>query len=336
VTVVIILLGLLLAASLAFNLGFFGGNSGGASRPTASAAAGEPAPPRVSRGDDDRVKKLEADLEKKRKDVEELKKAQAEVKEELKAARRKLFDHKESEKTGDDLSRARAEVERQASIQLEATRAELATALADIQRLKAGPDEARRRRAQPSTPAPAPARAEEKPVERPPEVVQRVIRELSDVEKERLARLEQQSSNDRKKANELEREVRALKGKIDRIHRESKRVYGDANLARDKFRAVEMRLNRTLLENDLLRRAVQDLEKKSGQHAEHTSLTPEELAASDRTITERHAAEDQAEAEARTRLEAAAPTTLEDAPPAEPPAPEAGETPPPARPSASA
>jgi hypothetical protein len=204
----------------------------------------------------------------------------------------------------------------------------LSTALAEVQRLKAGPDERNRRR-----PA-GPVRTEEKPapVERPPErqeVVQRVIRELSDVERERIARLELQSSNDRKKATELEREVRALRGKIDRIHRESKRVYGDANLARDKFRAVELRLNRTLLESDLLRRAVFELEKKTGQQAEHTSLTPEEVAASDRSISEKHAAEDVAEAEARAKLEAAAPTTGED--PASvvevPAAPEASEVP---------
>jgi hypothetical protein len=158
-------------------------------------------------------------------------------------------------------------------------------------------------------------RTEEKPTERAPEkqeVVQRVIRELSDVEKERIARLEQQSSSDRKKANELDREVRALRGKIDRMHRESKRVYSDANLARDKFRAVEMRLNRTLLESDLARRALKDLEKKTGQHAEHSTLTPEEIDESDRRVKEKHAAEDRAEADARARLEAALPTTGEE------------------------
>ena len=202
-------------------------------------------------------------------------------------------------------------MERHASLQLEATRAELATALAEVQRLKAQSDESRSRRK-------AVERTEEKPAEKPPErqeVVQRVIRELSDVEKERIARLEQQSSNDRKRANELDREVRGLRAKIDRIHRESKRVYSEANLARDKFRAVEMRLNRTLLENDLARRALKDLEKKTGQHAEHSTLTPEEIAESDRRIKEKHAAEDQAEAEARARLEAAQPITGEEAAP---------------------
>jgi TolA-binding protein len=320
VTVVIILLGVALAASLAFNLGFFGGNSGGARRAVPATSGNAPALS-APRADDDRLKKLEADLEKKRRDVEELKKAQVEVREELKAAKKKLFEQKESDRSVEDLTRARAEVERQASIQLEATRAELATALSELQRLKAGPDErGRRRPGAPEVRAPVEKPPERAPEPRPEVVVQRVIRELSDVEKERMARLETQSANDRKKATELEREVRALRGKIDRMHRESKRVYGDANLARDKFRAVELRLNRTLLESDLLRRAVFNLEKKTGQHAEHTSLTPEEVAASDQAVKEKHAAEDLAEAEARARLEAAAPTTGEDAAPTEIPA----------------
>ena len=312
-TALIILLGVALVLSLAFNFGILGSSH---QRPAAPIAGEvEKTPARLERGDD-RPKKLESELEKKKRELDEIKKAHGDLKDELKSAKKRLFEQKEAEKSGDDLTKARAEVEHHASIQLEATRAELATALAEIQRLKAASEEkgARRR---------APERQEEKPVEKLPErqeVVQRVIRELSDLEKERIARLEQQSSNDRKRANELDREVRALKGKIDRIHRESKRVYSDANLARDKFRAVEMRLNRTLLENDLIRRALRDLEKKTGQHAEHTTLTADEIAESDRKITEKHAAEDQAEADARARLEAAQPTTGEE-PPAETVAP---------------
>lgn len=305
-TALIILLGVALVLSLAFNFGILGSSR----RPAAAqvSAEGEKTPARLERGGDERGKKLEAELDKRKKELDDLKKAYGEAKDELKSAKKKLFDQKEAEKNVDDLTKARAEVERHASLQLEATRAELATALAELQRMKAAGEEARTRRRPVE-------RTEEKPAERAPEkqeVVQRVIRELSDVEKERIARLEQQSSSDRKKANELDREVRALRGKIDRMHRESKRVYSDANLARDKFRAVEMRLNRTLLESDLARRALKDLEKKTGQHAEHSTLTPEEIAESDRRVKEKHAAEDRAEAEARARLEAALPTTGEE------------------------
>jgi chromosome segregation ATPase len=307
VTVLIILLGVGLAISLAFNLGFFGGGqagkSAGAIANTSSAA------PARAEANDDRPRKLEADLEKKRKELEDLKKSHAELRDELKATKKKVFDQGQSDKTGDDLARARAEVERQASIQLESTRAELATALADITRLKSLEESRGKKRAAPTEDRPA-----EKPVvEKAPEVITRVIRELSEVEKERITRLETQSANDRKKANELDRELRSVKAKIERMQRESKRVYGEANLVRDKFRAVEVRLNRTLLENDLLRRAIGDLEKKTGQRAEHSVPTADEFAAADRKLSERHAAEDRADAEARARLEAAPATGGEEA-----------------------
>ncbi|MEW5737687.1 MAG: cell envelope biogenesis protein TolA [Myxococcota bacterium] len=309
-TFVIIALGLALAASLAFNFGLFGGKA------ASHVPAGEAPSRSDAQRDDDRPRKLETELEKKRKEVEELKKSQAELKEELKAAKKKLFEQKESERSGDDLAKARAEVERHASVQLENTRHELSVALAEVQRLK-GELEGKGRRRPESTEKRDEPKAEKPQVQ---EVVQRVIRELSDVEKERIAKLEAQSSADRKRANELDRELRALKGKMERNQRESKRVYSEANLARDKFRAVEMRLNRTLLENDLLKRAIADLEKKTGLHAEHITLTPEEAAESDRAIKAKHAAEDQAEAEARARLEAA-PVSEEatEAPPASAP-----------------
>ncbi|MFO0599015.1 MAG: cell envelope biogenesis protein TolA [Myxococcaceae bacterium] len=303
-TIAIILLGVALAASLAFNLGLVGGPQ----KPSAQAAANTSTSSTgksESRSDDDRARKAEAELEKKTKELGEVKKSLADVKDELKATKKKVFEQKEADKSGDDLVKARAEVERQASVQLDATRAELANALAEIQRLKT--DEGKKARRVEA--APVVEKKEEAP--KPQEVVTRVIRELSDVEKERIAKLEAQSSNDRKKANELDRELKSLKAKLDRHQRDSKRVYQDADLARDKFRAVEMRLNRTIMENDLLKRAIKDLEKKSGTTAERLALTPEEIASSDQQIKAKHAAEDAAEAEARAKLEAAPATPVE-------------------------
>ncbi|MBL8915388.1 MAG: cell envelope biogenesis protein TolA [Archangium sp.] len=307
--IVIVLLGLTLAVSLAFNFGVIGGGA----KPSAQAAANTSSNKVEVRTDDERARKAEAELEKKVKELGELKKTHSEVKDELKAAKKKIFDHKEGDKAGDDLAKARAEVERQASIQLDSTRAELANALAEIQRLKT--DEGKKSRPAPVAAAPV-EKKEEAP--RPQEVITRVIRELSDVEKERITKLESQSSNDRKKANELDRELKSLKAKLDRHQRDSKRVYSDAELARDKFRAVEMRLNRTIMENDLLKRAIKDLEKKSGQAAGSLELTAEEIATSDASIKAKHKAEDAAEAEARAKLEAAPATHLEEAPAAAP------------------
>ena len=303
-TIALILLGVALAISLAFNLGILGGGNAGLS---AQAAANTPASPRAERSDDSR--KLEGELDKKKKELEEVKKAQAELKEELKATKKKVHEQRENEKTGDDLVKARAEVERAASIQLEKTRAELATALADITKLKVEADTRGKKRAAEPT-----EKKEEVKVEKPQEVITRVIRELSDVEKERITKLEAQSSADRKKANELDRELKSFKAKFDRHTRDTKRVYQEAELARDKFRAVEMRLNRTLVENDLLKRAIKDLEKKSGVDAGRLELNAEEIASSDSEMKTRFAAEDAAAAEAVAKLEAAPATHLEEAP----------------------
>lgn len=308
-TIVIILLGIALTVSLAFNLGLIGGGA----KPTAQASANTSNTSKSeSRSDDERARKAEAELEKKTKELSEAKKTQAELKDELKTAKKKLHEVRESEKSGDDLAKARADVERQASIQLESTRAELASALAEVQKLKTQAETKK------GKPAPVVEAAVEKKEEapRPQEVVTRVIRELSDVEKERITRLETQSANDRKKANELDRELKSLKAKLDRHQRDSKRVYQEADLARDKFRAVELRLNRTLVENDLLKRAIKDLEKKSGVDAGRLELTSEEVASSDATMKAKFAAEDQAAAEAKAKLEAAPATHAEEAAPA--------------------
>lgn len=303
--VLIIILGIALVVSLAVNLGLIGNKS----KPSSQALANVPASAHEPKSDEERARKLESELDKKRRELEDVKRTQGELKEELKAAKKKLHEQRENSKADDDLVKARAEVERHASIQLESTRAELAAALIDIQKLKAEVDAKGKR---PSAPVP------EVKVEKPQEVVTvtRVIRELSDAEKERIAKLETQSSNDRRKANELDREVKSLKAKFDRHQRDTKRVYQDAELARDKFRAIEMRLNRTLVENDLLKRAIKDLEKKSGVEAGRLELNPEELAQSDSSIKAKHAAEDAAAAEARAKLEAAPPTPVEELSPA--------------------
>jgi chromosome segregation ATPase len=310
VTVLIVLLGIALAASLAFNFGLFGQTPTSSTRP--SPASAEAAPSSQTRGDEGtpRANRSDGELEKKRKELDELRKSHADLKDELKGAKKKLHDAKTEGKTGDDLMKARAEVERQASIQLDNTRAELATALSEVARLRADADlKGKKRIERPAAPTEMP----EEKAEKPQEVVTRVIRELSDVEKERIARLEAQSSTDRKKAIELDRDLKSLKAKLERHHRESKHVFSEGTLARDKFRAVETRLNRTLLENDLLRRAVADLEKKTGLHAEHAQPTAEEFAESDRKMTRLYADEDKANAVALEKL-MAAPAASEDDP----------------------
>ncbi|HET9450360.1 MAG TPA: cell envelope biogenesis protein TolA, partial [Aggregicoccus sp.] len=148
----------------------------------------------------------EAELERKRRELEEQRAQLNELKSQLKDAKRKLFEQKDSDKGDRDLLRARAEVERNASQQLELVRADLATALAEIDRLKAQSEGGRPRRAPAPAAAPAPlsavppaapAAAAEAPAasDLPAAPVAAApapkrFRELTDADRERMERLE--------------------------------------------------------------------------------------------------------------------------------------------------
>jgi hypothetical protein len=95
-----------------------------------------------------------------------------------------------------------------------------------------------------------------------------------------------------------------------------------------------MRLNRTIMENDLLKRAIKDLEKKSGVDAGRLELNAEEVAKGDADMKTKFAAEDAAAAEAKAKLEAAPATQLEESAPAAPAAEAAAAPAPEAAPSA--
>ncbi len=229
----------------------------------------------------------EAELEKRKKELEEHKVQVNELREQLKQVKRKLFEQKESERDTRHLARAREEIERSASVQLEHVRSELAAALAEIQKLKTDLDAGRSRRNAPPAPEPsAPLATAAQPVEKSA----RKFRELSDADRERIQRAEQQAGRERGRAVDLEREVKRFRARAETQHRVYVVTKGELDLLKDKFKALEKRLNRTLLERDLIRRALQDLERKSGLAAERVELTPEEIAASDRTVEEKAAA----------------------------------------------
>jgi hypothetical protein len=281
------------------------------------------APSRAEDGADlkGQLRKAENDLDKKRKEMEQIKVELNETKADLKEARKKLHDDKETSKFETDLIKARAEVERDASIQLEATRAELANALAEIQRMKS--DEGKKDRKS-HAPAPAPVAAAPvaeaapaAPVEKP--VVQKVIRELSDADKEKIQRAESTATKERARAQDLERDLRGARNRSETLSRQLRTQEKDLTLVKDKFRALEMRSNRLMLQNELLTRALKDLEKKSGIEAGRLQLTPDEITRSDEAVQAKQKAEDQAEAEALARREAAdaaaaAATSTEQAP----------------------
>ncbi|HVE82233.1 MAG TPA: cell envelope biogenesis protein TolA [Myxococcales bacterium] len=251
--------------------------------------------------------RAEAELEKKRKEWDEQRAAVNDLRDQLKQTKKKLHDQKEADKEGQDLHKARQEVERNASVQLEMARTELHDAQQESTRLRAELDMLRGRKGGHSAPAPAHTPAPAPAAHAPPPPPERVIRELSPQEKEKMERLEHQASKDRARAAELDRDLKRVKSKLETQHRVYVVTKGEADLLRDKFKALEKRLNRTLLEKDLLRRAIKDLEKKTGHAAERTELTADEIAASDRKVDERVAAEAAEAARAQEKLAAAEP-----------------------------
>src|SRR5262249_43227001 len=148
-----------------------------------------------------------------------------------------------------------AEVERSASQQLEVVRSELATALAELGRVKTEAEAFRTRKPthahapapQPAAPTPAPAPAA------PPAPEPRRFRELSDTDREKMDRLEHLANRERSRSQEMSAEVRRLKGRTETQARVYTVIKGELDLLKDKFKALEKRLNRTLLERDLVR-----------------------------------------------------------------------------------
>jgi chromosome segregation ATPase len=324
---------ILVSIGFAVTLGMllFGSNQAAVPAPTVKGALEDPSKSRAN---------FESELARKQQELDEQRSQLQDLKDQLKQAKRKLYDQKEADKGERDLLKARAETERHASVQLEAVRVELAQALAEIERLRGeqgGGARGRRGPAQaaaPSAPAAgqisAPAQEGERVVTAAVEVAPaaepaaekekgpRRYRELNDADREKMERLEHTANKERARAQELERELRKLKGARETQQRIFNANKNELELVKDKYKALEKRLNRTLLERDLLRRAIKDLEKKTGMLAERTELTPDEMAASDQKVEET--------AQARAAAEQAA-AAAEQAATAEQPAPEAEQKP---------
>jgi hypothetical protein len=241
---------------------------------------------------------LQLDLEKRKKELDESRHQLSESREQLKQAKKKLFEKKESERDSRHLAHERNEIERSASVQLERVRLELSHAQVEIHKLKTDLEGSRSRRNAPPTPVAAPAHVPEPaapavavavPSPAPAEKPVRKFRELTDADRERMQRLEQQAARERTRAGELERELKRFRARSETQHRVYVVTKGESDLVKDKFKALEKRLNRTLLERDLVGRALRDLERRSGIAAERTELTAEEIDASDRTVEEKAA-----------------------------------------------
>src|SRR5262249_12381203 len=143
----LVLVSIALVISIAFHVF---GRSAPAPRSTRAPVAAAPGAAPVARSGPD------PDAERKRCAAEERKTTVAELGGELKQTRKKLHGQRTSDRDGADLVKARAEVERGASQQLEVVRSELASALGEVGRLKSEAEAFRTRR---PTAAPVPAAA---------------------------------------------------------------------------------------------------------------------------------------------------------------------------------
>jgi hypothetical protein len=284
----LVLVSFALVVSLWFQL--FGAKSATSSSSLSSAA----------HSSSERLRALETDVERKRRDADEVKATCNELRAELKQVKRKLHEQRETGKGEQELVRARTDVERAASQQLEVVRGELAHALTELSKLRSDAEtsRSRARAAAPSPPAPQAAVAPlpTVPPPAPPlaaapasegERSARRFRELSDSDREKLERFEHQANRERTRALEFQSEVRRLKGRTETQHRVWVVTKGELDLLKDKFKALEKRLNRTLLERDLLKRALGELERRGGLSAGRTELTQEEITLSDEGVDER-------------------------------------------------
>jgi hypothetical protein len=294
----------------------------------------------AARAEPERLRTLEAEGEKRRREAEEAKAVVAELRAELKQTKRKLHEQRASEKDDMELVRARTEVERSASQQLEIVRGELSHALSELAKPRADAESSRGRARTATAPAAAAAPAPAPPPAAPPPVAAaaappdaergpRRLRELSDVDREKMERLEHQANRERTRAQEFQAEARRLKGRTETQHRVWVVTKGELDLLKDKFKALEKRLNRTLLERDLMKRAMGDLERRTGHAAGRTELTQEEIALSDKGVEERSRSEAE-RLEQRTASAAVPPRTEAngsiEAPALSPPAHPATET----------
>src|SRR5450631_644753 len=139
----LVLVSCALVVSLWFQL--FGAKSAASSSVSSLAQSGS-----------ERLRALEADVERKRRDADEVKATCNELRAELKQAKRKLHEQRETGKGEQDLLRARTDVERSASQQLEVVRGELAHALTELSKLRSDAETSRSRARTAAPPVPAP------------------------------------------------------------------------------------------------------------------------------------------------------------------------------------
>ena len=207
-----------------------------------------------------------------------------EAKEKLRTAKQKLHDEKDSSKRSRELDEARAEGERQAEsrvqaarIELEEVRSELKIATAELETYRAGKKKTPPAKAEAPKPetvkaeAPAPEPVKEVRGEAQPSTP----RAPSAEETARQESIQHQLSAARRKSEELEAEVKRVRGRAETNNRVYLVARGELEAAKDRLRTMEEKHNAVARENDVLRRALEKLQPAAPvQPAAEASPTP--------------------------------------------------------------
>jgi hypothetical protein len=207
----------------------------------------------------------------------ELQKAKSELqkaKDELKQSKQKLFEARERNKQLEAELKTQKQLERQALQETENTRLQLADLSTGLHKLRLEL-ETQKPSSNSKIPSPPPALPQAAAAE--PVRPAKIIRELSPAEKEKLENVERLIATEHNRAQELEKELKNSKIRFELMQRQFKTFQASSKLQKDKFRALEKRLNRTLLERDFILRAMRDLENRCGLQAAIAELPKEDF-----------------------------------------------------------
>jgi|GEM_PF-1417724 len=214
----------------------------------------------------------------------EFQKAKGELqknKEELKQSKQKLFEAREKNKQLETELKTQKQLERQALLETESLRLQLTDFSTELHRLRMELETQKpsssssKMSVLPPVPPPASNAELVKPAPKPA----KQTRELSPAEKEKVENAERLIAAEHLRTQELEKELKTLKIRFELVLRQLKASQSESKLQKDKFRALEKRLNRTLLERDFILRAMRDLESRCGLQAAVAELPAEDAVA---------------------------------------------------------
>lgn len=240
---------LILLALAALVAVFFGLQLGGARAASAKAL-------REVAANQERLAKLEGDSKKSAEALDAKRREIDELKDRLKDVKRKRHEDQEAARLKNDLQEVREQVEREMEKKLAQAREEAESSKAAMRKLSAEVESLKARR---PTPAPAAAPEEAKPAE---EKVPPAARPLKDEERARLDSAEKGLAKAKGRLEELEAEVKRLKGRAETDRRVFIVQKGELDLAKDRFRSLESRYNELVLERDELAKQAWTLDKQ--------------------------------------------------------------------------